>query len=69
VPAVFPGAVSLGEGQFEIEGGNAPALNRRLADLLERGTLITALIPAHSGLEAQFREAVRSAPPDAGGAS
>jgi ABC-type multidrug transport system ATPase subunit len=69
VPAVFPGAVSLGDGQFEIEGGNAPALNRRLADLLERGTLITALIPAHSGLEAQFREAVRSAPPDAGGAS
>lgn len=61
IPAIFPGARSLGQGQFEIETGDASLLNRRLADLLARGTLITALIPAHSRLEAQFREAVRSA--------
>lgn len=61
VPAIFPGARSLGQGQFEIEPGDAAVLNRRLADLLARGSLITALIPAHSRLEAQFREAVRSA--------
>jgi ABC-type multidrug transport system ATPase subunit len=66
VPAVFPEAASLGDGQFEIPGGNAPILNQRLADLLGRGVLITALVPAHSGLEAQFREVVR-APDDAGG--
>lgn len=60
VSAVFPLALSLGNGQFEIEGGDAAALNERLADLIARGGLITALIPAHSGLEAQFREAVRA---------
>ena len=59
VPAVFPAAVSLGDGQFEVEGGDARVLNERLGDLLARGGQITALIPAHSGLEAQFREAVR----------
>ena len=69
VPAVFPEAVSLGDGQFEIQGGNAPILNQRLADLLQRGGLITALVPAHSGLEAQFREAVRALPNDSGGIS
>ena len=68
VPAVFPEAASLGDGQFEIPGGNAAILNQRLTALLERGVLITALVPAHSGLEAQFREVVR-APNDTGGAS
>ena len=68
VPAVFPEAGSLGDGQFEIPGGNASILNQRLADLLGRGVLITALVPAHSGLEAQFREVVR-APDDDGGPS
>lgn len=61
VLAIFPGARSLGQGQFEIDAGDASLLNRRLADLLARGSLITALIPAHSRLEAQFREAVQSA--------
>lgn len=60
VPSVFPHARQLGDGQFEIEGGDAALLNRQLAALIERGALVTALIPAHSGLEAQFREAVRS---------
>jgi ABC-type multidrug transport system ATPase subunit len=69
VPAVFPRAKAVGEGQFEIEGGNAPMLNQRLVDLIERGVLITALIPAHSGLEAQFREAVRSTGTPSGGAA
>ena len=61
VPAVFPEAKALGNGQFEIEGVNAVILNKRLADLLGRGALIIALVPAHSALEAQFRAAVRSA--------
>lgn len=60
VADAFPAARSIGDGRFEIEGGDAAALNRRLADFLARGGQITALIPAHSGLEAQFREAVRS---------
>ena len=68
VPGVFPAAVALGNGQFEVEGGDAQGLNQRLADFLARGGQITALIPAHSGLEAQFREAVRESR-DAGGTS
>ena len=68
VPAIFPAAVALGNGQFEVEGGDAQALNQRLADFLARGGQITALIAAHSGLEAQFREAVRESR-DAGGTS
>ncbi len=60
VPLVFPAARTLGNGEFEIDGGDAQVLNQRLADLLARGGQITALIPAHSGLEAQFREAVRT---------
>jgi ABC-2 type transport system ATP-binding protein len=64
VTAVFPTARSLGDGQFEVEGLDAALLNRRLSDLLARGVLITALIPAHSGLEAQFREAIRSDAPE-----
>ena len=68
VPAIFPAAVALGNGQFEVEGGDAQGLNQRLADFLARGGQITALIPAHSGLEAQFREAVRESR-DAGGTS
>ena len=58
VPLVFPAARTLGNGEFEVDGGDAQVLNQRLADLLARGGQITALIPAHSGLEAQFREAV-----------
>ena len=60
VTAVFPAARSLGDGQFEVDGGDAALLNRRLSDLLTRGALITGLIPAHSGLEAQFRDAIRA---------
>jgi ABC-type multidrug transport system ATPase subunit len=58
VPMVFPGARSLGDGQFEVAGGDAEALNVRLGELIARGALITAIIPAHSGLEAEFRAAV-----------
>ncbi|HJU69741.1 MAG TPA: ABC transporter ATP-binding protein [Gemmatimonadaceae bacterium] len=57
---VFPDARPLGSGEFEIAGGDAAVLNDRLGDLLARGARITALIPSHSRLEAQFREAVRS---------
>ena len=69
VASVFPAALSLGDGQFEIEGGDATVLNQRLTDLLGRGVLITALIPAHSGLEAQFREVVSATMDRPGGDS
>ena len=60
VPSIFPNARTLGDGQFEIEGRDASVLNRRLATLIDNGALVIALIPAHSGLEAQFREVVGS---------
>jgi len=66
---VFPVARFLYVGEFEIEGGDASRLNQHLAELIARGVLITALIPAHSGLEAQFREVVRSAAEPPGGTS
>jgi ABC-type multidrug transport system ATPase subunit len=63
VASIFPGARPLGDSQFEIDGGDAAQLNERLAMLIQRGGLVTALVPAHSGLEAQFREVVQSAAP------
>jgi ABC-2 type transport system ATP-binding protein len=69
VQSVFPGARVLNDGEFEIEGGDAPRLNQHLGELIASGVLITALIPAHSGLEAQFREVVRSAAEPPGGTS
>lgn len=59
VSDAFPGARMIAEGRFEIEGGEAGALNASLARLIARGALVTALIPAHSGLEEQFRAVVR----------
>ena len=69
VLAVFPDARPLGSGEFEVAGGDATLLNQRLTDLLARGALITALIPSHSRLEAQFREAVQSMSGDSGAGS
>jgi ABC-2 type transport system ATP-binding protein len=60
VPSAFPDARRIADGQFEIDGGDAARLNRGLSELIARGALISALIPAHSGLEEQFRQVVRS---------
>lgn len=58
VPAVFPAATALGRGEFAIPATDIHALNRGLAELLARGTVLLAVAPAHSSLEQQFREAV-----------
>jgi ABC-type multidrug transport system ATPase subunit len=54
----FPDARELGDGEFEVAAGSVEALNRGLAALLGRGAQLTAVVPAHSALERQFREAI-----------
>ena len=58
VAEVFPGATSLGRGQFALPAIDLSQLNRGLAALLERGTMLLSITPAHSALEQQFREVV-----------
>ena len=58
VPAAFPGATALGRSTFDVPVMGVEELNTRLADLLERGALITSVTPAHSALEMHFRQAV-----------
>jgi len=58
VPTVFDGAVSRGNGEFEIPPVDLMALNAGVSALLARGALVTSLRPAHSVLEQHFREAV-----------
>lgn len=58
---VFPGAVSLGGGEFEVTVTDLGALNAGVARLIAGGTLVAALTPAQSALEQQFREAVGGA--------
>ncbi len=59
VAAVFPRARPAGDGQFELPGIDAAALNTGLAELLARGALLGGLTPLRSSLEHEFREAVR----------
>ena len=58
VELVFPGAVAVGRGEFQVIVADLAALNDGLAALLERGVLIAGVTPSHSALEQQFREAV-----------
>jgi len=58
VEMVFPGAITLGRGEYQVIVTDLAALNSGLAALLERGVLIAGVAPAHSALEQQFREAV-----------
>jgi ABC-type multidrug transport system ATPase subunit len=58
VTIVFPGARSVGRGEFALEGLTLEAVNAGLAELLARGALVRAVYPAHTMLEQQFREAV-----------
>lgn len=59
VRSVFPGAVSRGNGEFELPPMDLEALNAGLAVLLQRGSMVSRLHPVHSMLEQHFREAVR----------
>ena len=58
VTAVFPGARPRGEGEYELAPIDPASLNAGLAQLIQRGALVTSLRPTHSVLEQHFREAV-----------
>jgi ABC-type multidrug transport system ATPase subunit len=58
VEAVFPGATSRGDGEYEIPPLDLAALNSGIGALLQRGVLVSSMRPAHSVLEQHFREAV-----------
>jgi hypothetical protein len=55
---VFPGAQLIARDEYELSGRSLEEVNAGVAELLRRGALISALHPAHSALETQFREAV-----------
>jgi ABC-type multidrug transport system ATPase subunit len=58
VPEVFPGAHSVGRGEFELPALDLQTINRGLSELVARGALVGMLTPVHTALERQFREAV-----------
>lgn len=62
VAACIAGAVPLGRGEFLLPPMALRDVNDGVARLLARGALLRGLAPAHSALEAHFREAV-GAPP------
>lgn len=57
-PSAFPGAASLGRGEYEVVVEDLAALNRRLGQLMVAGAVVAAVVPTRSVLEQQFREAV-----------
>ncbi|HVE80433.1 MAG TPA: ABC transporter ATP-binding protein [Gemmatimonadaceae bacterium] len=58
VAAAFPAAAAVAPGEYEVEVGNAEALNVALAALLARGGRVTSVAPARSSLEEHFRQAI-----------
>jgi ABC-type multidrug transport system ATPase subunit len=56
--SVFPGAVALGRGDWAVRADGLAELNRKLAELIGRGTLLAGVAPAQSALEQQFQEAI-----------
>ena len=54
----FPTARVLGRGEFELHGASLETINAGVAQLIHHGVLVNALVPLHSALEQQFREAV-----------
>ena len=58
LPAVFPAARALGQGEFQLDGLTLDEVNSGLAVLLARGALVSMVYPVHSMLEQQFRDAV-----------
>ena len=55
---VFPGAVDLGRGDWAVRADDLASLNRGVAELIARGTLLAGVAPAQSALEQQFQEAI-----------
>lgn len=58
VREMFANAVDEGRGEFTIAALPLVELNRGIAQLIARGAIVTALVPAHSALEQHFREVV-----------
>lgn len=58
VRQVFGQAVDIGKGDFDVTVTNLSELNRGLAELIARGTVIAGVAPVRSVLEEQFRQAV-----------
>jgi len=58
VPALFPDAVPLASGEWELPAMALADVNRGVAELIARGGIVRALAPAHTSLEQHFRDAV-----------
>jgi ABC-type multidrug transport system ATPase subunit len=58
VTAVFPDAIPVGSGEFDIPQRSLDRLNAQLGELIGRGALIVSVAPVHTALEQHFREAV-----------
>jgi len=65
VPEVFPGARDVGQGELELDSLTLEEINAGIATLIARGALVSLVLPTHSLLEQQFREAVSAAREDA----
>ena len=64
VPEVFPGARDVGQGELELDSLTLEEINAGIATLIARGALVSLVLPTHSLLEQQFREAVSAARED-----
>jgi ABC-2 type transport system ATP-binding protein len=58
IGSVFPGCDAVGVGEYLLPPMDLSALNAGMAQLLQRGILVSSLRPQHSVLEQHFREAV-----------
>jgi len=58
VPEVFPNARDVGQGELELDALTLEEINAGIATLIARGALVSLVLPTHSLLEQQFREAV-----------
>jgi len=61
VPKVFPNARDVGHGELELDSLTLEEINAGIATLIARGALVSLVLPTHSLLEQQFREAVAAA--------
>ena len=55
---IFPTAVDVGGGEFEVPISNLADLNGAIAKAIAAGVMLASVVPARSVLEQQFREAV-----------
>jgi ABC-2 type transport system ATP-binding protein len=58
VRSVFPDAVTMVPGEYGLPPMDLATLNQGIAQLLQRGVLVSSMRPQHSVLEQHFREAV-----------